>query len=131
MIPNASKKPVDGPLGFSFRDGFVVAFTDAEEMRMGSPQYARLILEGEAISGAGAIESRSLLGRMTGSDLPHRSSCRGRTTRGREWSYSTPSAGTRVARFTCGRVLRAPFGSSPTRWRTSVGITVTATKSYD
>jgi hypothetical protein len=33
----------------------------AEEMRMGSPQYGRLVLDGEPVEGAGAIESESLV----------------------------------------------------------------------
>jgi hypothetical protein len=98
---------------------------------MGSPQYARLILEGEAISGAGAIESRSLLWSDDGQRLAAQELVSWSDgPRTRVVVFDTQRC-TRVARFTCGRVLRAPFGSSPTRWCTSVGITVTATKSCD
>jgi hypothetical protein len=34
---------------------------DPQELRMGSPQYGRLFLDGEVLADAGSIESRSLL----------------------------------------------------------------------
>jgi hypothetical protein len=42
---------------------------DAEEPRMGSPEYGRLVLDGEMLVEAGSIESRSLLWAEDGTRL--------------------------------------------------------------
>src|SRR5262245_38585181 len=42
---------------------------EPEEFRMGSPQYGRLVLDGEELTGAYSIESRSLLWSADGTRL--------------------------------------------------------------
>jgi hypothetical protein len=74
---------------------FRASVNAAEELRMGSPQYGRLVLDGEELADVGRIESRSLLwsedgGRLAAQELV--------------WSEDAPQ--TRVVVFDTGRRTR-------------------------